>query len=404
MKKLLILGAGLLQAPAITAAREMGHYVLAVDMDENAPGLPLADESAVISSADIPSVLEYARRHGIDGVMTLASDRPVPTAAAVAESLGLVGISCAAAINATDKARMRDALGAHGVPVPVYRRARSFSEYSSALKDFCGRCIVKPADSSGSRGIFLLDDTGDEAMAERAYAHSMAASRGSEILVEDYMRGPEVSVETLSLDGEIHVVAVTDKLTTGAPHFVEMGHSEPSRLTADIQERILAVTRDAVRALGITVGPSHTEVIVTEEGPKIVEVGARLGGDNITAQLVPLSTGVDMVRCSIAIALGEKPDLRSTVRAGAAVRYFNVPPGVIHAVTGVERALEIPGVRNITFVKGVGDTVCDIASSTDRPGFVIARGDDAADAVSICEAAMSLIAIRVDPPPAGDRP
>lgn len=209
------------------------------------------------------------------------------------------------------------------------------------------------------------------------------------------MEGPEVSVEIIVLDGVPHVLQVTDKLTTGAPHFVEMGHSQPSRLPAADLDAIRDLAARAALAVGIKNGPAHAEVMLTADGPKMVEIGARLGGDCITTHLVPLSTGVDMIRATIEIACGIKPDLEPKRNKGAAIRYFEVPHGVIQSIKGIDEARSTEGVQEICFVKSLGDTVGAIGSSTDRVGFVIAQGDTGESAVAACEKAKNAVSITV---------
>lgn len=156
---------------------------------------------------------------------------------------------------------------------------------------------------------YLVSNIGDAESISVAYSYSHSFSRNGDLVVEEYMIGPEVSVETLTVNGECNVIQITDKITTGAPHFVEMGHTQPSQLPENTKQKVAQLAKLANRAIGIINGPSHTEIIVTNEGPKIVELGARLGGDCITMHLVPLSTGVDMVECCIKIALGETPGI-----------------------------------------------------------------------------------------------
>ena len=145
-------------------------------------------------------------------------------------------------------------------------------------------CISKPTDNSGSRGVMLIHN---ESELREAVAYSSENGRSGGVIVEEYMRGPEVSVEIITLDGQPHVLNVTDKLTTGAPHFVEMGHSQPSRLGDENVAKISDLATRAVKAVGIENGPAHVEIILTENGPKMVELGARMGGDCITTHLVP---------------------------------------------------------------------------------------------------------------------
>lgn len=392
-KKLMILGASILQLPAIRKAKELGIPVVAVDMNPDAIGFQEEGiEKEVISTIDIPAVLEAAKRHNIGGVMTLASDMPMRTVAVVARELGLVGISEDTALKATDKAVMRKCLQDAGVPVPKFFKVGNLEEFRAAVCQFSGAFVVKPADNSGSRGIVLVEDKND---AENAYEYSHRYSRNGNVVVEEYMRGPEVSVETLSADGVCHVIQITDKLTTGAPHFVEMGHSQPTALPPETAQKIRQVVIAANRAVGIENGPSHTEVIVTDEGPKIVEIGARLGGDCITTHLVPLSTGVDMVENCIRIALGQSADPNVKFSKGSAIRYFPQTAGTIQSITGQEQAAQIPGIQQISFVHGVGETVTEIDSSGARLGFVIAQSDSAQAAVRTCQAAMDCIKIEI---------
>lgn len=396
MKKIMILGASILQVPAIKKAKDMGLYVIAVDMDEDAIGFKYADKSLVISTLDKEAVLAVAKKEKINGIMTIASDRPMMTVAKVAEEMNLPGIDCQTALNATNKTIMRRCLYEAKVPVPLFYMASTKDEYLNGIKKFRNKCILKPADNSGSRGIFLIENTQNKELINNAYDYTYQYSNSGDILLEEFMEGPEVSVETLSVEGICNVIAITDKLTTGAPNFVEMGHSQPSMLSKDICKKIEKITIDAVKAIGIKTGPAHTEIIVTEDGPKIVEIGARLGGDNITTHLVPLSTGVDMVKCTIQLALGENINFGKKLEMGSAIRYFKTPKGKIKNISGVREADSIPELKQISFVKNVGDIASDINSSSDRIGFMIAQCNHAFEAINVCEQAISLVKFEIE--------
>lgn len=393
MKKLLIIGASILQLPAIKKAKEMGMHVAVIDYDPNAIGIPYADEYFNVSTIDIAGVAETAKRFAPDGIMTLATDMPMRSIAKAAEVCGLPGITMDTAIKSTDKGEMIKAFAEHGVEHPWFYIASDENEFNAVKPDVAFPCIMKPTDNSGSRGVVLCNDLAE---LEKEYSYTRASSRGGAVIIEEYMRGSEVSVEVITVNGEPHVLQVTDKLTTGAPHFVEMGHSQPSRLpTADV-EKIRDLARRAVKAVGIENGPAHVEIMLTETGPKMVELGARMGGDCITTHLVPLSTGIDMIRATIEIACGDTPDISPKFEKGSAIRYFSVPNGTITAVEGVEDAKKMDGVREIAFVKGVGDTVGDIGSSTDRVGFVIAQAESAEQAVSVCRNVCECVRIRTE--------
>lgn len=395
-KKIMILGASILQLPAIQQAKAMGYRVVAVDMNPDAIGFHEEGiEKEIISTIDIPAVVEAAKRHNIDGVMTLASDMPMRSVAAVARELGLVGISDETALKATNKAVMRQALKDHNVPIPKFFKVSNKEAYEQAVKQFACSFIVKPADNSGSRGIFKIEDLSDIQTITQAYEYSRQFSRNGDVVVEEYMSGPEVSVETLTVNGQCHVIQITDKLTTGAPHFVEMGHSQPTKHSEETAQRIREVAVAANKAIGITNGPSHTEIIITPEGPKIVELGARLGGDCITTHLVPLSTGVNMVACCIQIALGEVPDTCPRFNKASAIRYFRQKAGMVKRISGIEDAQKIEGIKQVGIVHGEGEQITEIDSSAARMGFAIAQGENAEQAISRCENALNLIHVEM---------
>ena len=182
MKKIMILGASILQLPAIKKAKEMGLQVIAVDMDYNAIGFK--EEGViceVISTIDSEKILKAAKKHNIDGIMTLASDMPMRSVAIVAKEMGLIGISEQTALNATNKAEMRRCLKECGVPIPQFFRVSSKEEYENAIRYFRTtqlKCIVKPADNSGSRGVDLLSDLSDEELISRAYEYSQKLFQG----------------------------------------------------------------------------------------------------------------------------------------------------------------------------------------------------------------------------------
>lgn len=391
MKRLLIIGASVLQVPAIRKAKEMGLYVAVADYNPNAIGIPLADEYYNVSTIDEEGVYQAAKTFGADGIMTLATDMPMRSLAYACEKLGLVGLAYESSIRATDKGEMIKTFEMAGVEHPWYQIVESGNKPKQGSYTF--PLITKPTDNSGSRGVMLVHN--EEELAE-ALNYSSENGRRGDVIMEEYMQGPEVSVEVMVKDGVAHVLQITDKLTTGAPHFVEMGHSQPSRLPEVTQEAISDLAKRAAMSVGIQNGPAHVEIIVTKNGPKMVELGARMGGDCITTHLVPLSTGIDMVGNTIRIALGEEADLERKIWKGSAIRYFNAPQGVIRQISGIEEAENIEGVQEITFVKHVGESVGDIGSSTDRVGFVIAQAETAEKAVEVCESVLRTINIRVE--------
>ena len=392
MKRIMILGASLLQLPAIKKAKEMGLDVIAVDMDPDAVGFKEEGITKLqISTIDTPRIVEAARTYQIDGIMTLASDMPMQAVAAVCEELGLIGITPQTALNATNKAEMRRCFKAHDVPIPEFYIVSELDEFMEATKHFTTKFIIKPADNSGNRGVKLITDIAEEQVLIQAFDYSKKYSRDGRVLLEEYMEGDEFSVETMSVDGVCHVIQVTDKLTSGAPYFVEMGHTQPSMFAEDIKMRISEVAKAGIKALGINHGPSHTEIKLTSTGPKIVEIGERLGGGCITTHLVPLSTGVNMVEANIRIALGETPDLCKKYDKGAAIRFLQPLPGIFKSVEGVDEARGISGVIEVGFMKKIGEVIPELSNGLDRVGYVITQGNTREEAVRLCGQAVKKI-------------
>ena len=263
MKKVLIIGASILQLPAIQKAKELGYYVGVADYNPNAIGIPEADEYFNVSTIDVNGVVQVAKQFKPDGIMTLATDMPMRAVAKACEVCMLPGISYDTAIKATDKGEMIKAFEAFGVEHPWYYIVPSPDYLDKVIDRISYPCIMKPTDNAGSRGVVLCSSKED---LEREYDYSRAESRRGSVIIEEYLQGPEFSIEILVVDGVPHVLQITDKLTTGAPHFVEMGHSQPTRQDEASQEKIKDLAVRACKSVGINMGPAHVEIILTKDG------------------------------------------------------------------------------------------------------------------------------------------
>lgn len=391
-KRLMIIGASILQLPAIKKAKEMGLYVAVVDYNPNAIGIPYADEYFNVSTIDEEGVYQAAKKFCAGGIMTLATDMPMRSLAYATTKLGIPGISYDTAVKATDKGEMIKAFETHNVSHPWYFIVSDISKLKKVADKITYPCISKPTDNSGSRGVMFINTVEE---LKKSVLYSSSQGRKGGVIIEEYMLGHEVSVEIIVLGGVPHILQVTDKLTTGAPHFVEMGHSQPSALPKDDVAAIKKLASQAVLAVGLHNGPAHVEIILTQNGPKMVEFGARMGGDCITTHLVPLSTGIDMVKATIQIALGEVPDIKPKFEKGSAIRFLDAPSGEIIAINGVEEAARVMGITDVVFTKHIGDMSGSIDNSTDRIGHVIAQAETSAGAVSACETSQDKISIIV---------
>jgi biotin carboxylase len=392
MKRLMIVGASVLQLPAILKAKEMGLYVGVADYNPQAIGIQYADEFFNASTMDEDAVLAAALEFKPDGIMTLATDMPMRGVAKVSEKLGLHSISYDTAVKATDKFEMIKAFKAHGVASPWYFTVDSIDELKNLESQLAYPCIMKPTDNAGSHGVVLAHDFEDLL---QSYEYSHASARHGRVILEEYLQGDEVSVEVMVVNGKVNILQITDKLTTGAPHFVEMGHSQSSNHPIEIQNAIKDLAVQACKAVGIDKGPAHVEMMVTKRGPVMIELGARMGGDNITTSLVPLSTGIDMVKATIDVALGNQPDIEPRLHCGSAIRYIAAPEGIIKSITGIEETKQLPGVKEVIMTKSEGEMSTPIHCSNDRIGSVIVQAATAEEAVKICEEALKRIQIEI---------
>lgn len=383
----MVLAAGLLQIPVIKKAHEMGYYVIAVDDDPNAPGMALADKAIVPGGLmNEEKLVAIAKEEQIDGVIHPCSEVAMNVMGRINDELGLCGVSKEAAIRATNKHLMREAFEAYGAPSP---KSRCFNNAEVAWGAFCtdysGDAILKPSRNSGSRGIAKIsgDIKGEEFV--RLFERAKEESRDKSVMLEQFVEGPEFSVEIIVWNKEVHVLQVTDKKTTEAPYFVELGHSQPSMFPKETIEAVKRAAVMGVRALKVNNCACHAEVKVQNGQAYIMEIGARLGGDFISTELTHLSTGIDMVAAAINVALGVEPDLNPVAEAqGVAIRYFTPNPGKVVYVENTE-VLNLPYVYDAEIYVNPGDEVREVKSSLDRSGHVIVTAPTVFEAINNAE-------------------
>ena len=389
----MVLGASVLQKPLIDKIKEKGHYLGVVDYNPQAVGAKDADEFFCVSTIDQEAVYQTAKAFRADAIVTMATDMPMRSIAYASAKLGLKAISYETALRATDKALMIQALAAENVPHPWFFILSDPKQAAEIRDRLTYPCICKPTDSSGSRGVYLVHS---EEELQEALNYSSVSGRSGAVIIEEFMTGQEISVEVLCTRGEAHVLVITEKLTTGAPYFVELGHSQPGRFSEEMTAQIEETAAAACHAIGIQDGAAHVEMMITADGPKIVELGARMGGDFITSDLVPLSTGLDMIWLMVRIALGEDPEIGKPARRGAAIRYFRAPAGTLHAVYHAEEARKLPGVEKMEITVSPGDEISVVRNSNDRIGQVITSGETIQQAIENAERVISLVKFEVE--------
>jgi biotin carboxylase len=388
-RTLLFVSGGIEAVPAIARAREMGLRVAVSDGSADAPGMRLADERLVVSTYDVAGTVAAARGLALDGVICVASDVP-QTVAGVAEAYGLPGPTPETALLATDKLAMKERFARDGVPVPWFAPVGSAAE----LAGLDGPLIVKPVDSRGARGVIRLTGAVDR---EWAFAAARAESPTGRVMAERFLDGPQVSSESLVIDGVAHTVGLADRnyehLERFAPYVIEDGGELPTRHDG---EAIAAVVQQAAASLGVRDGVVKGDIVIHDGRPHVIELAARLSGGYLCTHEIPLSTGVDFVGCAIRTALGELPAAAELVPRGArgvAQRWLFPPPGRVVGIAGAQDVAARPEVELCELRVAVGDTVPPVTSHPARAGVVIATGDTREQAVEAARNAVGAIAI-----------
>ena len=392
MKTVLFVGAGRHQRGAILQARDRGLRVVAVDRNPDAPGLAAADVPETVDFMDVDAVTEVARRHGVDGALTVSADRAVPVVATVTERLALPTIGSTTAHLMTHKVGMRRTLAEAGVPQPRFAAARDLREGRAAVGTVGVPSVLKPADSGGQRGVFRLDSRDDL----DAHLHAaLAESKSGEAIVESFV----------ARDGEATVLTLSDRLRPPGIGFgVGWIHVYPASIYGDQLALAERVAVQAVQALGLRNGIAFPQLIAEPDGGVVVvEVAARIPGGQM-ADLVRHAVGVDLVDVALRQALGEEvPDETALPRFSQplAIRFFTaqpgpLPTGVVRRIGSLEPVLGADGVVQAETYLQVGETIRPVRLDGDRRGYVIAVADTNVQALARAEAAARLLTVEVE--------
>lgn len=447
-KRVFMLGAGFMQGVAIRAARALGCTVVAADGNPSAVCAAEADEFVCIDLKDTVRLIDYARylqqNGGLDAVFTAATDFSAAVAA-IAAACGLRGHTLEAALNATDKVRMRECFRKAGVPSPAFIEMTAADLASSAevasstaapadrldatdnvrysnvgaaiavtnalerrLGELAGRfpLVVKPVDNMGARGCSLVKDlSGLREAAETALRYS----RSGRVIVEEYIEGSEFSIEGLVFGGRLYITALADRHIFFPPYFIEMGHTIPSECPQEIADEVISVFERGVHALGLTDGAVKGDILVRGGKAFVGEIAARLSGGYMSGWTVPYSCGLDITAAALTLALGGSPRLHTCGKDSfiiplkqncpfvSAERAWISIPGQVAAVSGLEAARAAPFIKDVFPRVGVGDTVVFPQNNVEKCGNVLSAAPSRREAVLASETACRKIVLRLTP-------
>ncbi len=403
-KNLLVLGAGKDQGFLIKTAKRMGHRVLAIDRNPYADGFLLADDYGVVSNRDIPALKAYLSEYKasgkrIDGVITMGSDIP-DVVAEITAFLHLPGLSQQTALWAKNKYEMKKRFRQCDIPIPWFKRITTFRELKEIIARQGYPLVIKPTDNAGSRGVFNLKENSDM---ESLFYESLSYSSEGKCLVEEYLDGPQISTETVMFDGIGITPGFADRNYSLAesfhPRIIENGGWMPSNLSDEQQKQVEDLVIRASLALGVTNGITKGDVVYTTDGPKMIEMAARLSGGDFSESLVPISAGVNYVEAAIKIALGEKvklDDYKPNKMDYVANRYFFHKPGRLKGIERVAEVRDKEWLVKLDFFYEIGDILPPIRCHGDRFGVFIVVADDREELDECIEWVYSKIKIIVE--------
>ncbi len=399
-KTIMVIGGGLLQAPVINCAKDMGLQVIVTDYNPNTPGMKDAHIPLVMSTKDIEGSVRIARKQNeitpIHGVLTVGTDASM-TVAAVASALNLPGIKFEDARAATNKVKMRTRFKERGVPSPKFFSVWSLSDAKRGCKELGFPVVLKPSDNMGARGVMRIDHANQ---ISDAFRFAKNASPSGELIIEEFMEGPELSMDAIIYNGEITFTGIADRIIEMPPHFIETGHNMPSAMSQEIIDEAKEVMSQGIRALGIDTGAAKGDIKVTPHGVMIGELAARLSGGFMSAYTYPLSTGVNLMRAMIEVALGQEPGNLEPIKNRVSIeRAILAKPGVVKKITGLERALKVRGVEEIFLNIKEGDRITKPRSNVEKAGNIIVVADSLEEAEAAARECREILSIETTEEP-----
>lgn len=409
---------------AFSDVRSMGHrlYLLSDGSFEPHPGV--FEKHFTYDLRKTRETLDYMKKQDVrfDAVAIKTSEWLTPLTALLAKEYGCLGNDPVTAFNCRSKYHMRREMEKAGVPIPKFRLCRNYDEMMGAIKQIGIPCVAKPVGGNASYGTFMIRDEKDLIRLKENYdqsivylkklavAHDVFAFSPDEMdllgihdhvdmvtdyLVEEYMEGPEISVDSMTQDGRTTVMGIADQVRMRPPYFVQLAEKMPYVCSAEKEKEIAELISKTVAAMNIQNSPAHTEIIFTKEGPKIVEIGCRIGGDNIHDSVFQ-TTGYNLMYEAIMIALGEKRNYDIRNKCHTAMEYI-LPDkrGTIKKVEVPESVTKDPNITEISMECSEGDLVEVPPASFVFLGYVCAKGDTPAEAQAHLKSALSQITITI---------
>jgi biotin carboxylase len=375
---ILIFGAGVNQLELIREARLLDITSIVIDPQPDPPGKPEADFFYCVDGTDYATTRIIALKHVVSGIVTGQMENPLRLMARLAQELGFIFNSPEVTERCLDKWLMKETFRAENIP---YAEGILIKNDEVTLEKHWDQinfpAIIKPRDAFSSRGVYKCGNINE---LNAHLEESRFFSSNGDILIEEFLEGKEYSVEAITYRGETSIIQFTEKFITSYPTTVETGHLQPAALSSMEQDAISTVVKSALTALGIENSASHTEIMMTQTGPKVIETGARLGGDFIASYLTRSSTGISMDRAAVQIALGLKPDTERKHSKYSMIRYIDLPAGkTVKEVMPFDDIQLLPGAVFVHIFVRPGDRILPLTHSAQRPACILIEAENKED-------------------------
>lgn len=416
----LILGAGLMQKPAILSSKELGFNTIVLDANPNAESVPFADTFYKIDLKDREKIFECAKKlkesENLKGIFTAGTDFSSSVSFA-GEKLGFSCHSYESTLNATIKPRMRQCFEQNSVPSPKFFSLKDHEITKENVLQIVQKlkfpCVVKPADNMGARGCRMIRNEEESWSSVKVAAEN---SRTKTVILEEYMQGPEFSIDALIYNGTMTITGFADRHIFYEPYFIEMGHTMPTSISEDKKNELISAFAKGVSALGLTCGAAKADIKYTEKGPQIGEIAARLSGGYMSGWTFPYSSGLNLTKQAILIAAGKEPTELIKGRIPLKIKnqefeLFDFPSKKVSAerawisIPGKIATISVPNLRELPkTVKKIfprpitqGQNVDFPRNNVQKCGNVITVSENRKEAILQAEKTVSNVFIRLSP-------
>ena len=401
-----VLGAGVEQEAIYLEAESMGFFTVGFDQNLTAPARNYATRFFPISTTEHQEIIKTLKINMIQpsGVITLGSDVTV-SVSKIQKEYNLPGLPINVAYNLTNKLLMKQAFLKASVCSPSFRAVQENSISPESLISLGDKVIVKPIDGRGARGVQLVNTRQSHYVIE-AVSLALQASKESQVIIEEFIEGPQFSVEGIVLDSKFHNLVTSERnysrIGQFGMHVIEDGGQINAKENLDMKNEIEDLMSRAANSLGVQNGTIKGDLVRAPDGRlMVIEIAGRLSGGWLASHQIPVARGIPLLKLALLISTGHSitsSDLKGNANKALAVRYWFPKSGIIKSISGTKDLEKLQGLVKFGFFRNVGQFQPEVSSHADRFGFVIFQGNTAQEAVERCLVGLSSVRIEIEKP------